>query len=243
MKKTIELLKSKWREYLIEIVVIIVGILLAIALNNWNESRKERKAEFVALSDLKTEFENNNSSFSKHYENRKEKEENWNRFLLEISGRKKREQKRVINRPASGAQTINLKFGNLNTLLFTGKIDRISNDSLKYFLTTWNDIMDDYTEDEKAHWEFYRKVFQPYEMQISPYPWVGEMSKGNGIDHLFHSNEDLQKMWSKSYQDLKYQNIMIIQHNFLVDIQQEADNLKDRFARIIKLLNIELEKY
>ena len=56
MKKTIQLLQSKWREYLIELIVIIAGILLALALNNWNEDRKDRVVEKNYLKGIQADF-------------------------------------------------------------------------------------------------------------------------------------------------------------------------------------------
>ncbi|MEQ8713629.1 MAG: hypothetical protein RIC80_11475 [Cyclobacteriaceae bacterium] len=40
-----DLLKRKWAEYLLEILVIIISILAAFSLERWNESRKERLLE------------------------------------------------------------------------------------------------------------------------------------------------------------------------------------------------------
>ena len=41
MKKIIRLIKKKWSEYVIEILVIVIGIFGAFLLNDWNEKRKQ----------------------------------------------------------------------------------------------------------------------------------------------------------------------------------------------------------
>ena len=60
MKKILETLKLKWAEYLLEIFVIMIGILGAFTLNNWNVDRlakaNEQKLLTNIIEDLSTDY-------------------------------------------------------------------------------------------------------------------------------------------------------------------------------------------
>jgi hypothetical protein len=56
MKNILRHLKSDWYRYVLETLVVIVGILIAFSLNNWNEERKERLLEEQLKKNLYNEL-------------------------------------------------------------------------------------------------------------------------------------------------------------------------------------------
>lgn len=56
MKKILKTLKLKWTEYLLEIIVIVIGILVAFMLNNWNENRNKEKLVTEILLEVQNDL-------------------------------------------------------------------------------------------------------------------------------------------------------------------------------------------
>jgi len=65
MKKILETLENKWAEYLLEMIVIVMGILVAFTLNNWNDSRKDKLKEMELLVELKENLTEDINNFKK----------------------------------------------------------------------------------------------------------------------------------------------------------------------------------
>ncbi|WP_138432704.1 DUF6090 family protein [Winogradskyella algicola] len=55
-----------------EVLLVVIGILIALAINNWNENRKAKNNEIVLLSKLQEENSLNMASIEDHLELRKE---------------------------------------------------------------------------------------------------------------------------------------------------------------------------
>jgi len=73
MKKILETLRFKWAEYLLEIIVIVLGILVAFGLNNWNEGIKTVEKEKGLLIQLRKNLKDNLIQLNGDYKTYEEK--------------------------------------------------------------------------------------------------------------------------------------------------------------------------
>ncbi len=51
--------KIDWTNHILEFVMVVVGILLAFALNNWNENIKDKEKAILYLDGIRSEIEDN----------------------------------------------------------------------------------------------------------------------------------------------------------------------------------------
>mgnify|MGYP003625683564 CR=1 FL=1 len=69
---------SKYMLYAIgEIILVVIGILIALQINNWNEQRKDNKQEFYILKQLQKEFKADSSQISNYIRLTKIKTKNY----------------------------------------------------------------------------------------------------------------------------------------------------------------------
>jgi len=91
----------KYMRYAIgEIVLVVIGILIALSINNWNESRKEKALEKKVLVELKKSLENNYNEMRQDSLRRV----NWNRSSDIIIS--------VLEKKAEYSDSLNIHFHN-----------------------------------------------------------------------------------------------------------------------------------
>jgi len=150
------LTENKFSKYFIyaigEIILVVIGILIALSINNWNEDRKDRKAEAQALIDLKMEFDRN-QELLELLTSTKQQLENEGRAYLNIitDSTIPFAEKIKTNPPGPFKRSWNTTNAVLNGLLSTGDLGKIRNDSLKYLLTNWSDKVDNWNEVENRY--------------------------------------------------------------------------------------------
>ncbi len=154
---------SKYFLYAIgEIVLVVIGILIALQINNWNNDRTDNLKEKAILNELHKEFLGNKVQFDSvkkvHYRSMTSlntimdsmplKKEN----VFSLAG---------MFEYALNTFTYNPSNGVVNSLINSGNYELIKNDSLRNYLITWNDVYLDFLEEELNHQKYRYEVMDP----------------------------------------------------------------------------------
>ena len=167
--------ENKFSKYLIyaigEIVLVVIGILIALQANNWNEQRKDKIKERTILNAINKDFSNNLELFEVakniHYTAKNSAEQLLRLFdsidysdLSKNSNLAKDFQNTYIQ--AMEGHTYNPSNGIVNSLISSGNFQLIQNDTLKNLIISWRDVLEDYKEEELAATDFWNTRFEPY---------------------------------------------------------------------------------
>jgi len=141
----------KYLRYAIgEILLLVVGILIAFSINNWNEDRKVRKSENQILISLAEDFNTNQKSLEKSLVNIRELIEKYS-LVLEYAGHIEHGLTKIMEQDIMATGFIKTKIvdGSLTSLLGSNQLELIANDSLKRLLTAYSSHMKDFKEQER----------------------------------------------------------------------------------------------
>ena len=131
--------ENRFSRYLLyafgEIFLVVIGILSALQINNWNESKKARKYELKMLQELEAVLVRDKEYLNSQITRLAEKEKSANRLIQAIE--LKEENLDTLNRYLSGLRYEILfqynsgPYGSIQS----GGLDKISNDSIRSKMT------------------------------------------------------------------------------------------------------------
>lgn len=137
-----QLLKeNKLSRYLIyaigEIVLVVIGILIALSINNWNETQKELKKEHDVLIQLKEEYQTNLAQLKEKMGQR------YKTIAASLSLLSDTDQGKIIHGDSLASTFANLYLDPTfdpiqNDLISSGSIRLIQNKELKQYLSNWS---------------------------------------------------------------------------------------------------------
>jgi len=166
---------TKYFKYAIgEIVLVVIGILIALSINNWSENRTSRTKEKMLLKELNNEFKLSKIEFdsARFYHRRalNSAENIMSKFPIDS---------KTIDLDSLGLHsgymrwyyTFNPSEGIINALSSSSSYDLISNDELRKLLIGWSDVLKDYQEEEIDAFNNYKNHLKPYEKKHMWFGW------------------------------------------------------------------------
>lgn len=221
-----------------EILLVMIGILLALQVNTWNEQRKDRELERNTLSDLFKEFERNKEQFhvvtSSHHNAKVACMK-----ILELIDQPF--DKRVAKElePHLYVMTEYYTFdpseSTVRTLINQANFNKISNDSLRMYLIGWTDLVEDYQEDEKTASKSYFERLEPF---LNKH-FVNKIVDPNSFAVFDLNNPAFDP---SILTNLEFRNYLYNRFNDLIRIEKEAVDIRKSINDIIRLLKLELNE-
>ena len=241
--------KNKLGKYLVygagEIVLVVIGILIALAINNNNENSKRQAQELHYLKNLRTDLQMNIAHIDGYIETRKQAIASANSILEHFEG------KPILDYEEFSANTINIytwrKFFQINNtfqeLINSGNLALISNDSIK---NTYLNIETLYhvMKDQEAHFRFDSEILllEPSYNMIDLNPVVKtftyNITNGTAGEKVALPTEQYDAM----VKDLKQKNGFVMAVYEFTVMNGQLERMKQMCKKLIALIEKEILK-
>jgi hypothetical protein len=148
------LTENKFSKYLLyaigEIILVVIGILIALQINNWNEYRKDRNREQAILNNLQIDFQTNIRNVNDAISNfmvAYEASANLLEIITADDTINGSEIEPLLDDIINKTKSLDIITGSIDEMLNTGSINLIKDDNLRKQLSNWSYYQTD-TEDD-----------------------------------------------------------------------------------------------
>jgi hypothetical protein len=230
---------GKYFKYAIgEIVLVVIGILIALSINNWNEQRKMNSQEQELLEGLKIEFTANLKRLDKVLQLHKNSIESANEIMTyfneDISGIPETKFDSLLFH-IQNVWTFNPRKGLLNSVITSGQINLISNVELKTQLASFEDMVNDIEEETREMSLLGANFYSITNEYIN-------IGKQNALGYKIFINEGFQSDYNRFFKDIRAYNNINNEISWSYDLLDEEIEIMQSIERIIELITEELNK-
>ena len=235
------LTENKFSKYLLyaigEVILVVIGILIALQINNWNNDLENKKIEQNIIQNLNLEFKLNKESLQVAIDFHKPRL-NCARDFMKLMG----EPKHVLNKlnlDSLIALSIDYKEYVPSKVVYTdlissGRLNIISSD-LRLLLFDWSIALEGIKEAFKTADEISQTLIIPY--------LIKNASMKNIDSYTFIEWKEKSKLstnYYKMFQDLEFENIIENQIWDITNYIMTLENLKKSTDKVINKTNKQL---
>ena len=228
---------GKYFKYAIgEIILVVIGILIALQINNWNEQRKMNSQEQKLLKGLKIEFTTNLTRLEKVLQLHKKSIDCANEIMTYFN-------KDISDIPETkfdslqfhiqNVWTFNPRKGLLNSVITSGQINLISNDELKTQLASFDDMIDDMEQEIEEISLLGTQFYSTTNFYIN-------IGKQNALGYKTFVNEGFQSDYKRFFKDIRVYNYINNETTWSYDLLDEENEIMLSIKRVLELITEEL---
>lgn len=244
---------AKYLKYAIgEIVLVVLGILIALQINNLNEQRKENDKEQVVLKQLKSEFTANLSQLRSKIALRTDMMKDLEDCLFYFSVQKVDSDSLFTAKLNS--LLLPLTFDPIqNDLVSSGNIQIIKNLELKQALTNWPSDVHQLREVEQLYVQYFSNSIVPFfnrsgtGRNIIKNFWEDDtrtsyLMEEFDRDQLNLVNSSISASSLSLLTNSELESIVSMAYALNITNSYESKALKKRINKILRLLDIEIKE-
>jgi hypothetical protein len=219
-----------------EILLVMIGILLALQVNNWNEERKIKRTEIKLLVALEEEMTENQKLLSQALSIHKRLDsstinilDNWKKLTNQEKIQHIANQRHYF--------TMDLVSGVVKSIISGNTLSFISSDSIINFISTWEDKVKDIYENEELDAYYANNLMIPYLYNNLSVKDLISYSYNNYINSVFLSQVN------KIVKENKFEGILLQRRYNMQTGLAEIQALKEEVKLIIKHTKTIINEY
>lgn len=245
---------GKYLKYAIgEIILVVIGILIALQVNNWNNERVSSLEEQSLLENLKEEYQENLLNINIAIEKRESQMKALNSLNDFVTGKLfLNETKKPIDSLIGVSRyipTYESRSGALQEIINGGKLSMIQNKQLRKYLSNWSAEVDDLRKIETGVYDiilnnYNTYLINNYTLTYSDYYIAQSLWKDTPIKETnWKGKESNNKVEIQTIlNDPKFESILSLVNLWAISSKISASELKNKTEIIISLIDAEIKK-
>ncbi|MFK5879162.1 MAG: DUF6090 family protein [Flavobacteriaceae bacterium] len=243
------LTENKFSKYLLyaigEILLVVIGILIALQINNQNDIRKARIKEIHYLKNIKTDLKINIFELDNYIKTRKESIESANTIIEHIEGEpiKDIEEFNALGVPIYNWQKFHQNNNTFQELVGSGNLALISNDSIKNMLLNIETLYKK-LKSEEEHYRFDTEelIYRPLYEMMDLNPMVNNFQYKLSNGTLGRNTTLTADYYKKFLASTKIKNGFVMTILEFSTMNAQMLEMKNMSLKLINLIDKEITK-
>ena len=224
-----------------EILLVVIGILIALQVNNWNKNKDQKAEEHNALINLKQDFSYNKKQLDSLISKTNYFVEIGMEILKHTGAKPKPKSKDAFNKLLNDIATTPHYYpqnGFLDDLINSGRLDIISNAQLRNKLSSWKPVQEyiKYSEEVLTN---YNLIIINYIIKHGSWLNVDEVSNSFSGFKFPKSGFDMDNR--ALLDNVQFENMTENHINFLLELKEKQEKAQRLIVEILGLMEKKLK--